>query len=74
MLAARVAISGIQKCEAPSIHYVLRGVNAYREHDDMRTSDITEHGFGCYSILGGKIIHAVSVARELARRINAQSS
>jgi predicted dehydrogenase len=64
----------VRDAEVESIHYVLRGVNAYREHDDMRTSDITEHGFGCYSILGGKIIHAVSVARELARRINAQSS
>ncbi|WP_170874511.1 FAD-dependent oxidoreductase [Mycobacterium sp. IS-1264] len=64
----------VREAEVDSIHYVLRGVNAYREHDDMRTSDITEHGFGCYSILGGKIIHAVSVAREVARRINAQYS
>lgn len=59
----------VSEAELDSIHYVLRGVNAYREHDDMRTSDITEHGFGCYSILGGKIIHAVSIAREIARRI-----
>lgn len=64
----------VREAEVDSIHYVLRGVNAYREHDDMRTSDITEHGFGCYSILGGKIIHAVSVAREVARRINTQYS
>ena len=64
----------VRGAEVESIHYVLRGVNAYREHDDMRTSDITEHGFGCYSILGGKIIHAVSVARELARKIDAQYS
>ena len=64
----------VREAEVESIHYVLRGVNAYREHDDMRTSDITEHGFGCYSILGGKIIHAVSVSREIARRIYAEYS
>ena len=64
----------LREAEVESIHYVLRGVNAYREHDDMRTSDITEHGFGCYSILGGKIIHAVSVAQEIARKIYAQYS
>ncbi|RJQ29478.1 FAD-dependent oxidoreductase [Candidatus Parcubacteria bacterium] len=51
------------------IHYVLRGVNAYREHDDARTSDVTEHGFGCFSILGGKIINSVSVAKEITRLI-----
>ena len=64
----------VREAEVDSIHYVLRGVNAYREYDDTRTSDITEHGFGCYSILGGKIIHAVSVAREIARGIYAQYS
>ncbi|PIP73772.1 MAG: hypothetical protein COW88_00880 [Candidatus Lloydbacteria bacterium CG22_combo_CG10-13_8_21_14_all_47_15] len=49
--------------------YVLRGVNAYREHDDARTSDITEHGFGCFSILGGKLLNAVLSAKQLSRLI-----
>lgn len=51
-------------------YYVLRGVNAYREHDDARTSDIAEHGFGCLSILGGKIVNSVTTAKEVARLIS----
>ncbi len=47
------------------VHYVLRGVNAFREHDDARTSDIAEHGFGCFSILGGKIINSVTIAKKM---------
>lgn len=59
----------VKDAEVMSVHYVIRGVNAYREHDDARTSDITQHGFGCYSILGGKIIHAVSVGKEIKQMI-----
>jgi predicted dehydrogenase len=55
--------------EILKVHYVLRGVNAYREHDDARISDIAEQGFGCFSILGGKIINSVSIAKELATMI-----
>lgn len=59
----------VKHAEIVKVHYVLRGVNAYREHDDARTSDITEHGFGTFSILGGKIINAVTTAKALARLI-----
>jgi hypothetical protein len=56
------------------VHYVLRGVNAYREHDDARTSDITAHGFGCFSVFGGKIIHAVSTAKKIAALIKEEGT
>lgn len=51
-------------------YYVLRAVNAYREHDDARPSDIIEHGFGCLSILGGKIINSVTTAKKISELIS----
>jgi len=45
---------------------VHRGVQAFREHDDMRVADIVNHGFGCWSILSGKILSSVSVGKRLA--------
>lgn len=45
---------------------VHRGVRAYREHDDARMADLIEHGFGCWSILSGKILSSVSLAKRLA--------
>src|SRR3989344_47627 len=56
----------VKEAQVLRTHYVLRGVNAYREHDDSRTSDIAEHGFGCFSILGGKIINSVAIAKQMA--------
>ena len=49
--------------------YVFRAVNAYREYDDARPSDITYHGFGCWSILGGKIVNSVIAAKKIAQEI-----
>ena len=49
--------------------FVVRAVNAYREHDDARPSDIIRHGFGCWSILGGKVITAVSTANSIAKEL-----
>jgi hypothetical protein len=51
------------------VHHVLRGVIAHREYDDSRLSYITEHGFGCFSILGGKIVNATLTAKNLANLI-----
>lgn len=59
----------LKKAEVLESRYVFRGVNAYREHDDARPSDIIRHGFGCWSILGGKIINCVSASQELLREI-----
>lgn len=49
--------------------FVIRAVNAYREHDDARPSDILEHGFECWSILGGKVITAVVTAQSIAKEM-----
>ena len=49
--------------------FVTLGINAWRAHDYARTSDITDHGFGCWSILGGKIITCITTAKELAKSI-----
>lgn len=46
---------------------VHRGVQAYREHDDSRVAELYDHGFGCYSMLSGKIVSSVSIARNLGR-------
>ncbi len=49
--------------------FVIRAVNAYREHDDARPSDIIRHGFGCWSILGGKVITAAATANSIAKEL-----
>ena len=59
----------LEKAEVVDVRYVLRAVNANREHDDARPSDVTYHGFGCWSILGGKIVNCVSTAKKIATEI-----
>lgn len=44
---------------------VRRAVRAHRENDDNRVAEIVNHGFGCYSILSGKILSSVSVAKKI---------
>jgi predicted dehydrogenase len=62
----------LEKAEVVEVRYVLRAVNANREHDDARPSDVTHQAFGCYSILGGKIVNCVSTAKEIAGEIKKQ--
>jgi predicted dehydrogenase len=52
--------------------YATRTVNAYARDFDARPTVIREHGFGCWSILGGKIITCVTNAREIAGEILAE--
>ena len=59
----------VREAEYLESRYVFRCVNANREHDDARPSDITRHGFGCYSVLGGKILNCVTVAEDIAQEI-----
>lgn len=59
----------LEKAEVIDVRYVLRAVNANREHDDARPSDMAYHGFGCWSILGGKLVNCVSTAKEIALEI-----
>jgi glycine/D-amino acid oxidase-like deaminating enzyme len=49
--------------------FATRTVNAYARGFDARPTVITNHGFGCWSVLGGKIITCVTNAREIAREI-----
>ena len=50
---------------------VHRGVRAYREYDDTRAADIIENGFGCWSILSGKILSSVTTAKKIAKILRA---
>jgi predicted dehydrogenase len=45
---------------------VYRGVQAFHEHDDSRVAEIYDHGFDCYSLLSGKIVSSVALAKRLA--------
>jgi predicted dehydrogenase/glycine/D-amino acid oxidase-like deaminating enzyme len=49
--------------------YGNRVVTAFNEDYDGRPTVITRHGFGCWSVLGGKIATCVSNAREIALQI-----
>jgi len=51
----------------------IRTVTAYSEDFDGRPTVVMPHGFGCWSVLGGKIITAVSNAREIKRAIAQES-
>ncbi len=64
----------LAKAEVVEKRYVFRGVNAYREYDDARPSDIMYHGFGCWSILGGKIINSVFTAQKIREEITNYST
>lgn len=52
--------------------WVTRAVNAYARDFDARPTVIADHGFGCWSVLGGKIITCVTNARDIARAIRAE--
>ena len=51
----------------------IRTVEAYTDDFDGRPTVVTPHGFGCWSVLGGKIVTVVSNARYLATEIARQS-
>lgn len=50
----------------------VRAVLADSEAYDSRATIVTDHGFGCWSVLGGKIGTCVSNARQITRRIFAE--
>jgi predicted dehydrogenase len=60
--------------QAVDIHsrWTTRAVNAYARDFDARPTVISDHGFGCWSVLGGKIVTSVANAREIAREIRAE--
>lgn len=52
--------------------WMTRAVNAFARDFDARPTVVTEHGFGCWSVLGGKVVTAVANARDIARAIAAE--
>jgi predicted dehydrogenase len=56
----------LKDAEVVERRIVHRGVQANREHDDARVADILNHGFGCWSVLSGKILSSVSVGKKIA--------
>lgn len=59
----------LEKAQIVESRVVCRGVEAFREHDDARLTDLIDHGFGCWSVLSGKICSAVSVAERVGTAI-----
>jgi glycine/D-amino acid oxidase-like deaminating enzyme len=51
----------------------VRTVAAYSEDFDGRPTVVTPHGFGCWSVLGGKLVTAVTNAREIVDAIARES-
>lgn len=49
--------------------WATRAVEAFARDFDARPTVVTAHGFGCWSVLGGKIVTCVSNAREIAEAI-----
>lgn len=49
--------------------YGLRTVVAHNQDYDGRPTVVTRHGFGCWSVLGGKILTCVANVREIANEI-----
>jgi hypothetical protein len=52
--------------------WTTRAVNAFARDFDARPTVISDHGFGCWSVLGGKVITSVANARDIAREIRAE--
>jgi predicted dehydrogenase len=61
----------LEQAEVVESRFATRAVNAYARDFDARPTVIRDHGFGCWSVLGGKIITSVSNAREIAQSIRA---
>ena len=62
----------LAKAEVVESRFATRAVNAYAKDFDARPTVVTNHGFGCWSVLGGKIITCVTNAREIAGEILAE--
>ena len=54
--------------------WLTRAVDAFARDFDARPTVVTEHGFGCWSVLGGKVVTTVANAREIARAIGAEQA
>lgn len=62
----------LAKAEVVESRFALRAVNAFQKDFDARPTVVKDHGFGVWSVLGGKILTCVSNAREIADSIRAE--
>mgnify|MGYP003673999690 CR=1 FL=1 len=69
LLSASKYIPVLKQAEVVESRYATRAVNAFAKDFDARPSVIRNHGFDCWSVMGGKIITCVTNAREIARAI-----
>ncbi|MFK8049371.1 MAG: FAD-dependent oxidoreductase [Halioglobus sp.] len=69
LLSASKYIPVLKEAEVVESRYATRAVNAYARDFDARPSVIRNHGFDCWSVMGGKIVTCVSNAREIATMI-----
>lgn len=75
MLAHAAAYMPIlRQAQVIESRYAFRAVPAFAKDFDARPTVITDHGFGCWSVLGGKILTCVSNAREIRDAILADGA
>ncbi len=60
----------LKKAKIIESRFLHRGVMAKHESDDSRVADIIPHGFGCWSILSGKIVSSASIAKKVSEIIH----
>ncbi|MBS1857796.1 MAG: FAD-dependent oxidoreductase [Acidobacteria bacterium] len=59
----------IREARYQGSRFGIRAVQAFNEDYDGRPTVVTRHGFGCWSVLGGKITTCVSNAREIVQEM-----
>jgi predicted dehydrogenase/glycine/D-amino acid oxidase-like deaminating enzyme len=66
---ARQYLPVLAHAEVVESRYAFRAVPARAADFDARPTVVVEHGFGCWSVLGGKVLTCVANAREIAAAI-----
>ena len=60
----------LEKAEYVRSVFVTLPVEKKSLVSDARPTEVTDHGFGCFSVLSGKIITAVSAAKQIVDSID----
>ena len=59
----------LDKAEYVESRYSVLPIDKSSQENDSRLSEVTYHGFGCYSVLGGKVITSVTTGKDILKRI-----
>jgi hypothetical protein len=59
----------LDRAEYVKSMYSILPVGKSSKKNDSRPSEVTYHGFGCYSVLGGKVITSVTTGKDILKRI-----